>query len=199
LSLGFCSHLSDHTHPTTPTLTAPSSPTPMHATFRYNLPHTIERRRIFQEAIRIGRTFGRDPARKNRHVTIVYNPVSGAGKAKKNVDLTLVPVLEIAGVSFRSIIPPTPHPCAHCTRTHTHITHTQHTHTHTPPPPLPPPLPLLLLLPTLTIPTTTHAHIVFVRVTESQQRHTVGTRARSRGRWTTPRPTASSWLVVMGW
>jgi hypothetical protein len=66
----------------------------------YNLPHTNERRQIFRQAIQIGRTVGKDPKRRVRHVTVIYNPVSGAGKAKKNVDLTLAPVLEIAGVAY---------------------------------------------------------------------------------------------------
>lgn len=65
----------------------------------YQLPHTQERRRILQEALRIGRS--QRTSGRPRHVTIIYNPVSGAGKAKKNVDLTLVPVLEICGISFK--------------------------------------------------------------------------------------------------
>eukprot|EP00040_Diaphanoeca_grandis_P008022 m.43466 g.43466 ORF g.43466 m.43466 type:complete len:799 (+) comp19380_c0_seq1:87-2483(+) len=65
----------------------------------YNLPHTAERRRILLEALRLGRT---DSERnRKRHIQIIYNPVSGAGKAKKNVDYTVVPVLEIAGIDFK--------------------------------------------------------------------------------------------------
>lgn len=68
----------------------------------YNLPHTNERRQIFRHAIQIGRRVGKTSQRQ-RHVTIVYNPVSGAGKAKKNVDLTLAPVLDIAKVAYMVI------------------------------------------------------------------------------------------------
>eukprot|EP00039_Didymoeca_costata_P004887 m.76845 g.76845 ORF g.76845 m.76845 type:complete len:834 (+) comp12585_c0_seq1:102-2603(+) len=65
----------------------------------YNLPLTNERRKLFGKAVGIGRTL----KNQKRHVIIVYNPVSGSGKAKKNVENMVIPILEIAGVNFQVI------------------------------------------------------------------------------------------------
>lgn len=63
----------------------------------YNLPHTRLRRNMLLEAIKIGRS----SHKTKRHLHIVYNPTSGSGLAKKNVDDTVVPVLEVAGIDFK--------------------------------------------------------------------------------------------------
>lgn len=67
----------------------------------YNLPHTKLRRKMLLEAIKIGRS----SHKTKRHMHIIYNPTSGSGLAKKNVDDTVVPVLEVAGIDFKVTFP----------------------------------------------------------------------------------------------
>lgn len=57
-----------------------------------------DRKLILHEAAEYGATG--EAARSGRHLIVLYNPVSGAGVAKKLVDHMVAPVLRLAGISF---------------------------------------------------------------------------------------------------
>lgn len=64
--------------------------------------HQNERREIFLEAAAWGKSAA-GKANANRHITILYNPVSGAGIAKRLVEHMVEPVLKLAGCKFTTI------------------------------------------------------------------------------------------------
>lgn len=60
--------------------------------------HHHDRKVILQEAAELGKTG--EPAHSGRHLTVLYNPISGAGVAKKLVEHMVEPVLRLAGASY---------------------------------------------------------------------------------------------------
>jgi diacylglycerol kinase family enzyme len=71
----------------------------------FQIPNTSERRHLLAEALKYNRLgTGMISPTKRRHVTILYNPVSGQGTAKKIVEMNVIPILRLANLEF-TVVP----------------------------------------------------------------------------------------------
>lgn len=66
--------------------------------FKGNKKNNKERNKILKEAKRLGEALS--PEEKNRNIVVIYNPVSGAGAAKRLVQHMVVPILKLTGLKF---------------------------------------------------------------------------------------------------